>query len=470
MAQPPFLTDSIQIEPSSGQVLRIERNSVDGSLSFVDPQVTAALRLKDLAGIRNLSGVFTVGAGDGAQYATIQEGIDAAPNSSSLTSPSLILVGPGTYTENVLIQKDGLFLIGMGGVRLQPASAAPTLLIEAGATTTPERVHLEGLTIAQPHHGKDCLLFQGGAGSRVGLVEISVVNCDLEATGVGAFHIRSETINRVRIVGGTWKTSSSTSLLRVNETAQFVLKDIDEIRALQLDYNTSDPLPALTGSSYRVQNIGVVGNLQSELVGGGELHLSGSPQVGNVTVLGDQTAEVTGSRVQDLLANGTSTVRLVGTSFDSYGGTGTILEWDGIQFSPPSAGGGNNTIALTAAASIDLGDAVALDTAGDVLPGTSTSAANAWNIVGISTANTTVGNTATIFVGNALVKVKFTAPPSAIANGKDVFLDSIAGEVTLTPPTTSGNVIVRVGILQGADGLTLTPDVVFRPEIIALIP
>lgn len=472
MAQPPFLTDAIQIEPSSGDTLVIERNSGDGSLSFLDPQISGALRLRDLAGLRNISGIFTVGTGDGAQYLTIQEAVDATPTTSSAASPSLILVGPGTYTENLTIQKDGIFIIGLGAVRLQPTIAAPTVLIEAGTTTIPRRVHLEGLTINQPHHGKEVIRLDGGSGSLVGFNEISVVQCDLEATGVGSFQVRSETVNRVRIEGGTWGTSSSTSLVRVNETAEFVVRDLDETFAFQLDYNTSDPLPAISGSStYRVQNIGIMGNLQTELVGAGEFHLSGAPQVGDVTVLGDQNAEITGSRVQDLLANGTTTVRIVGTSFDSFGGTGTVLEWDGLTFSPPSAGGGGtDTITLTAAANVDLGDAVALDSAGDVVPATSTFTSNAWNAVGISTTNTTTGNAVTVYVGRALVQTKFTVPPGAASNNQDVFLDAIAGEVTLTPPTTSGNVIVRVGVLQGADGISLTPDVLFIPEIIAQIP
>ena len=66
------------------------------------------------------------------------------------------------------------------------------------------------------------------------------------------------------------------------------------------------------------------------------------------------------------------------------------------------------------------------------------------------------------------VPVRFTGVPPALANGSRVYLSTIPGQATLIPPG-SGNAIVQVGILVGANGITLTPDVVFQFGIIALI-
>ena len=61
----------------------------------------------------------------------------------------------------------------------------------------------------------------------------------------------------------------------------------------------------------------------------------------------------------------------------------------------------------------------------------------------------------------------FSVPPLAGDNGKRVYLSTTAGEATLTAPG-SGNAVVLVGFLKGADGVTTTPDVLLQFEIVAL--
>jgi len=113
MPQLPFQVDGVQIEPGSGDTLTITRDSTAGSMKFVDAIVTSGVLLKELVGVRNIQGVFIVG-GSNAPYTTIQSAVDAIPITSSSSLPSAILVMPGVYTENLLIQKDGLSIIGLG--------------------------------------------------------------------------------------------------------------------------------------------------------------------------------------------------------------------------------------------------------------------------------------------------------------------------------------------------------------------
>lgn len=114
---------------------------------------------------------------------------------------------------------------------------------------------------------------------------------------------------------------------------------------------------------------------------------------------------------------------------------------------------------------------VAFDANGDVVPAEATTAVNRWNVVGIS--QQTVGAASAVEIAEVSglkQQMIFAAPPAAGANGSIVFLSTVAGQVTLTPPVSSGNTIFRVGILVGADGLTTTPAVQFRPQFVSSIP
>lgn len=158
MAQPPFLIDVLQIEPGSGDTLTIGMDSTDNAMEFVDAVLTSGVLLSALVGLRNVTGVFIVGrAGDGAPYTAIQDAVDAVDDASSATAPSLVLVLPGAYTENVTIQKDGVYLVGLGGVTLTNSGASDTVEISAAITTTPQNVLLRGLTIVNSTAAQTCV-------------------------------------------------------------------------------------------------------------------------------------------------------------------------------------------------------------------------------------------------------------------------------------------------------------------------
>lgn len=68
-----------------------------------------------------------------------------------------------------------------------------------------------------------------------------------------------------------------------------------------------------------------------------------------------------------------------------------------------------------------------------------------------------------------LIKVKFSVAPEQEDNGRPVYLSTNNGEGSLEVPTVIGSVIFMVGILQGANGVELTPKVVFQPSFITLL-
>lgn len=178
MAQNPLLIDQIDIEPGAAGTRRINK-ATDGSLQFRDPSVTAVL-LSALVGIRNITGLFVVGrAGDGSPYTTIQDALDAIPDTSSSDAPSVVLVGPGEYVENLTIEKDGVFLFGVGRPRITSATATPVVTIQDTALSTPESVVLQNLSIENTAAGGVCVSITG-AGTYAS-ASVTVVTAPLAA-------------------------------------------------------------------------------------------------------------------------------------------------------------------------------------------------------------------------------------------------------------------------------------------------
>ena len=117
---------------------------------------------------------------------------------------------------------------------------------------------------------------------------------------------------------------------------------------------------------------------------------------------------------------------------------------------------------------LTLGDLITLDIAGEAIRANSSIAAANWQVIGVS--NETVLSGAAVQVvskSGACPIVRFGAAPAGALNGSLVFISSASGLATTTPPTTSGNTLFTIGTLQGADGATMTPVVVFRPQFIA---
>jgi len=123
---------------------------------------------------------------------------------------------------------------------------------------------------------------------------------------------------------------------------------------------------------------------------------------------------------------------------------------------------------FTAGEALTIGDLVALDAAGDAIRADSSIAGANWEVIGVANETVLLGASVEVVTKSGTCPVvRFSAAPAGALNGSLVFISAISGFATPTPPTTSGNTIFTIGTLQGADGATTTPTVVFRPQFIA---
>jgi hypothetical protein len=124
---------------------------------------------------------------------------------------------------------------------------------------------------------------------------------------------------------------------------------------------------------------------------------------------------------------------------------------------------------FTSGEALTAGDLLTLNSSGDVVRAVSSIGSASYEVIGVS--SQTVGSGVSVQVvthTGAMPNVRFTVAPAAAFNGRLVFLSASTGLASTSPPVTGGNVIFTIGTLQGADGATSTPVVVFRPQLIAL--
>jgi hypothetical protein len=167
-----------------------------------------------------------------------------------------------------------------------------------------------------------------------------------------------------------------------------------------------------------------------------------------------------------------SVTGLAGSLFFRDTGTGAELYLNtsagsGTTWSALAAG---SRVTLTAAVAIAVGDVVALNTAGSViLADTDTGTDTFAYVIGVAaTAAAAASPVQIITTGPA--PVAFSVAPGAATNGSIVFASATPGRGTLTAPTGMGNVVYKIGILQGADGADTTPVVMLQPQFLAKRP
>ena len=122
---------------------------------------------------------------------------------------------------------------------------------------------------------------------------------------------------------------------------------------------------------------------------------------------------------------------------------------------------------FTAGEALTIGDLLTFDAAGDVVRANSSIAGALWEVIGVSAATVLSGVAVQVFTKSGTCPpVRFSVAPAGALNGTLVFLDSTSGLTTATPPTAVGNTLFTVGTLNGADGATTTPTLVFRPQFL----
>jgi len=85
-------------------------------------------------------------------------------------------------------------------------------------------------------------------------------------------------------------------------------------------------------------------------------------------------------------------------------------------------------------------------------------AINTAEVLGIATSGATAGN-AFLVATSGSTGVTFGSTPASTLNGSTVFLSTTSGKATVTAPTGSGESVVQLGILTGADGSSASPTV-----------
>lgn len=164
MAQPPFRSDAYQIE-GDGPGSRYLRCGTDGGLLFVDPDVPGGVKLAALAGLQQAqntlvvtpSGIAASKDATGAPITTLQQALDAVPTSSGPNSPWTILIAPGVYREDLMITKDHVTLLGLGGVTLIPLTLQSTVRVLRGPSSIPRWVRFQNLRITNPGASRACI-------------------------------------------------------------------------------------------------------------------------------------------------------------------------------------------------------------------------------------------------------------------------------------------------------------------------
>ena len=127
-----------------------------------------------------------------------------------------------------------------------------------------------------------------------------------------------------------------------------------------------------------------------------------------------------------------------------------------------AGGGGGAAPTFTTANPLLLGDVVAITTAGTVDKADATTANELERAIGCSPQAIGAGLPIPVEGPGSLVSCLFAAAPGAASNDEPVYLSAVPGEASLTPPVAAGTSVVEIGILQGADGVTTTPDVLLQ--------
>ena len=134
-----------------------------------------------------------------------------------------------------------------------------------------------------------------------------------------------------------------------------------------------------------------------------------------------------------------------------------------------ATGGSANTIenSFIADESISIGQVLRVVTsadsgltAGRVVRATASSVVGS-EVLGIAKTAATQGNSVTV-VQSGVIPMLFGSALAASNNGKKVYLDTTTGQATVTIPSGSGETVVQVGILSGANGSTSTPNVAIK--------
>lgn len=339
MPQPPHLVDAVQIEPGttdSGGPRIIERDTTTGDLLFKSPQHPVGVTLSKLAGQASVENVLIVGSGGaGSEFSSIQDALDRIPVGSSSSDPWVVLVYPGVYREDVVIEKDGVAIVGIGRVQVEDATAGGhTITIRAGESSSPQWCWLENLRIRNTNPGKACVLIDGNSSLSLGVERIRLQGCDYVAEGLDGHQILAFGTHIVEVYEGTCQDSILATSISVAQCNQFLMHDVRVLRDISMSYDTA----LLSGSDYsayytppdaenhyKIARSDQVGDVEVSIDGAGGFTLAYCQTVGDVDLSGDRVMTVVGSRLGDVGMDG-PTLRMFSSSRTEVTGSGVLSE------------------------------------------------------------------------------------------------------------------------------------------------
>lgn len=136
---------------------------------------------------------------------------------------------------------------------------------------------------------------------------------------------------------------------------------------------------------------------------------------------------------------------------------GEALVWNGASYVPTPVAGGSNNVLLSLPGSwvhagLAVGQAVRADAVADTaVLASNSNYASANPFVGLIYAIPAPGTATVAYQG----EFPWTGP--ALTPGATYYLDSVAGGITSTPPSSVGSVVLRIGFAKSATTLVLNP-------------
>lgn len=414
----------------------------------------------------------------------------------------------GTAASNVSVASGNLTLATTvsGNVAISAATAAtvdaPTFSIDgttsSNVTVTGNSAGAQTLTLSAANSGAGAGNVQITAKSEA---DITATTVDVNASG--AFTIDGGLASSINTTAANLTLSTTTSGNVVVNSAAIV--DVNAATALQLDAATAANLTVASGnltlSTTTTGNVAITA-VDDVSIDGDSVSI-GATETSDITLAAsgagqDLTVAVTGATNSSLVlrseGTGGDALQMTATAggiditmADNLANALVIADGGGTSYLAFTSTNGAETIRASAniitAAGVGIG--VELVTSAALVQGdlVRITAAGQWGladanaatldafVVGVSLGSFALSATARCnTVHGTRVPVRFAVAPTAINNGRPVFLSSTPGVATLTPPIGSGTTRYQIGILVGADGADTTPDVIWAPQYISRTP
>jgi len=365
-----------------------------------------------------------------------------------------LFTGTSSPSGTVTASAGSVFLrdTGTGGevwVNTSTGSGTTWSLLSTAGATTLQSAYIAGNTITTSI-GEGDITFTGTE-------DFVVTVADMLVDTTASISLDADAASNFTVDGANLTLSTTTAGSVIMTSAG--LMDLNA--GANLDVDVTGTMDFLSTGAFSIDGTGASnvsatsGNLVLSTITSGTLDMTSAADIQMTFVANNASAMV--------IDDGTNNY----ITFDSTTGARAVEINQFLDWTLAGAG-----ITLTAATTIAVGDLVSLDTAGDViLADSNTGTDSTAYAIGVAASAATATNPVKIYTASGdLVPVNFAAAPGAATNGSVVFVSATGGVGTLTAPTGGGNVIFKVGILQGADGADTSPLVLFQPQFLAKRP